>query len=473
MPRVRSSDARTGNLNAKANDMKETPGITLVTAALLFASTLFGPGAGGLAAQESPYKDPIPTKSVPVCGTFFFWQRLQTKTFAHEPPFPYNPFRELELPVYGLDTTNNIYLVDDRSVDWEKWQAEAEAKALEEALSAWPAEGDGPMGPLDFGPEDLWLEIMALTNEFADLTLHNTVTNQPYALLTKADLTWSNWTAELQVRGAEGDATPAQLATRKRTNLFIWARTCTSSNLTVDDSPTAHQLAQRLVGSCVTISSVTYTGAAVARGTFTNGICSGLPIDEGVILASGDITNAIGPNNSDMATTPFGLAGDADLDPLVGGSGTVDAAVLEFDIVSSNSIVLQFEFAFASEEYPEWIGEYNDPMAIFVSTNYNGTNWINAPSNNIAIVPGTTNLPVSVNTINATTNAQYYVDNGDPVFTTNAPVANIQYDGMTVLLTAQIQISSNTTNHIKIAIADFGDNAYDSAVFIKAAVQCP
>jgi hypothetical protein len=71
------------------------------------------------------------------------------------------------------------------------------------------------------------------------------------------------------------------------------------------------------------------------------------------------------------------------------------------------------------------------------------------------------------------------VDNHDPhpyTAATNAvtvPVYNIQYDGFTVLLTNQVTIAAHMTNHIKIAIADHGDNDLDSAVFIKAQISCP
>ena len=95
------------------------------------------------------------------------------------------------------------------------------------------------------------------------------------------------------------------------------------------------------------------------------------------------------------------LANEAilDLDNLVGGSGTKDAAVLEFDIISTNAFTLKFQYVFASEEYPEFINDFNDPMAIFVSTNRIGTNWIYSITNDLALVPRT-NLPVSVNNIN-------------------------------------------------------------------------
>jgi hypothetical protein len=276
----------------------------------------------------------------------------------------------------------------------------------------------------------------------------------------------------------------------------------TNGNLTVSTNATPQQLAQLLVPPWVTVANAKYTGTNAARGAFAGGNGCGLPIDSGVILATGYITNAIGPNsnsgqngwNGTTSPSNLGQPGDTNLSSLVGGGLTYDAAVLEFDIISTNSFTLQFQYLFASEEYPEWIGTppngFNDPMAIFVSTNLVGTNWVNSITNDFALVPGTTNMPVSVNTINGgwfqggytnsfPTNAQYYVDNHDPYpysavppYGISAPAFNIQYDGMTVLLTAQALISANVTNHVKIAIEDYGDQYYDSAVLLKAWSPC-
>ena len=253
-----------------------------------------------------------------------------------------------------------------------------------------------------------------------------------------------------------------------------------------------------MMGNGVTVTNAKFAGATNAIGIFGNGStvglpagAPGLPVDNGIILCSGDVTLAVGPNNASDAGISNGVPGDVDLSNIFGGRTNYDATALEFDIVSTNSFVLQFQYIFASEEYPEWISDYNDLMAIFVSTNHVGTNWIITTNDNIALVPGT-NLPVSVSSINGggvdeltgdyipPTNPQYYVDNRDPNHSTNeppnywsynTPVFNIQYDGTTVLLTnAQAQILAGITNHIKIAIADYGDSIYDSAVFIKAAV---
>jgi hypothetical protein len=272
-----------------------------------------------------------------------------------------------------------------------------------------------------------------------------------------------------------------------------------SGDLIVSTNCTALDLVKLLVPVAAwgSIAKASYTGMVQARGVFTNGFPTGFPINYGVILASGDITNAIGPNTDSEAQTRFWFYDDhyedTDLDDLVaeGGSTTKDAAVLEFDLTSTTSFTLQFRYILGSEEYPEWIAQFNDPVAIFVTTNFNGTKWVCNVTNDLAVVPGMTNLPVSVSNINggktnfwdfsyvAPTNPQYYVDNHDTgggayAAATNAapvPVYNLQYDGFTTLQIVQTNISANVTYHIKIAIADYVDDQRDSGVFIKAQCQ--
>jgi hypothetical protein len=378
------------------------------------------------------------------------------------------------------------------------WNADSGNFLLDDLEPGDPGDGDGTnyfqsdFHPLIFTTNDLWLSITGMTNTTAHLVIHPpwSDTNLTHDLLYTTSLNSPiNW--HFLLRCISTNVTVSELCR----NQGFFALTQTNGNLTVSTNSTAQQLAQLLVPPWVVVTNATYTGAIEARGTFAGGNGCGLPMDTGVILATGDITNAIGPNNLSVATTEFYadtgiLYSDSDLNSLLGGRLTADSAVLEFDIVSTNSFVLQFYYIFASEEYPEYIGKYNDPMAIFVSTNRMGTNWINSITNDFALVPGTTNVPVTVNTINGgydneyvniwPINSQYYVDNHDPgnSSVTNAAPAqefNIQYDGMTVQLSAKTFISANITNHVKIAIADYyGDDAYDSAVSLKAwsACQC-
>jgi hypothetical protein len=70
---------------------------------------------------------------------------------------------------------------------------------------------------------------------------------------------------------------------------------------------TPEQIANALVGAGVTISNVTYKGAANSAGTFTDGqAATGLA--RGVVLSTGDIANVIGPNLDEGMTTGNSLS---------------------------------------------------------------------------------------------------------------------------------------------------------------------
>ncbi len=77
--------------------------------------------------------------------------------------------------------------------------------------------------------------------------------------------------------------------------------TSSSFALTTDSGTTANELANAMLGDGVTISNATYTGADVASGLFEDGAAIGF--ESGIMLGSGDIANAVGPNVSDGITT--------------------------------------------------------------------------------------------------------------------------------------------------------------------------
>lgn len=241
------------------------------------------------------------------------------------------------------------------------------------------------------------------------------------------------------------------------------------AQISVDYSLTPTQLVQNvLLGGGVSVSNVTFTGGAEMRGRFEG--TSNLGIDTGLILATGDIAVAIGPNNSGSESDGGGVAGDAQLDALV-GSTTNDAAVLEFDFVPSSDTI-RFFYVFGSEEYAEYVcSDFNDVFAFFLSgPNPTGGNYNNY---NMARIPGT-NIPVAINSINPGVAGIY----GDPtsctslayssLYTDNTSGTTIEYDGFTDVLEASANVVACSTYHIKIAIADVTDGAFDSGVFIKA-----
>src|ERR1700678_3622170 len=234
-----------------------------------------------------------------------------------------------------------------------------------------------------------------------------------------------------------------------------------------DTSLSAAQLAQSLVGPGVTISNVTYTGSPWAAGTFAGGTGI-LGFGTGVVLSNGAVSNVIGPNCSTTITQSNATPGDTDLSNLI-GQATNDAAVLEFDFIPT-STTISFQYVFASDEYQEFVFDFNDVFGFFLGPE--------GSSKDIALIPGT-NTIVSINNVNngstdpnnisiAPVNPQFYVNNDFQFITTNIAPFNTEMDGMTVVLTATAQVTPGQTNHIKLAVADAIDTVVDSNVFIKA-----
>ncbi|MCA6516509.1 MAG: choice-of-anchor L domain-containing protein [Chitinophagaceae bacterium] len=197
------------------------------------------------------------------------------------------------------------------------------------------------------------------------------------------------------------------------------------------------------------MSSISFTGANVAAGLFSGGLAAGLGINEGIILSSGNIALATGPNNSSSAGANNKQSGDTDLNSIVTPNTTNDAAVLEFDFIPLSTTV-SFAFVFASEEYPEFVGSnFNDVFAFFVN------------GQNIALIPGTT-TPVSINNVSPVTNSAFFISNTGGTF-------DNQFDGFTTVISATADnLAPGIPATIKLAIADTTDFIYDSAVFIQA-----
>ena len=222
--------------------------------------------------------------------------------------------------------------------------------------------------------------------------------------------------------------------------------------VTPSGNPTT--LVNNIVGSGITTSNLSYTGAAKASGTFTGGTSAGIGIDEGIILTTGDATLAPGPNDSEFAEANNGLAGDSSLDSIAAGA-TQDASVLSFDFTTDTNDVF-LKFIFASEEYPEYVNQgFSDVFGFFVD------------GQNIALVPGTTTA-VSIDTINnGLDNTGINAQNPGLYNANPAGATGLQYDGFTTTITAQALGLTPGNHTLKLAIADVGDGLYDSGVFLK------
>jgi gliding motility-associated-like protein len=231
--------------------------------------------------------------------------------------------------------------------------------------------------------------------------------------------------------------------------LFFYVRPA-SAQLILNPAATPLQLAQTIMSAGCSISNARVNASPGSMGQFTNA-GSNIGIANGILLTTGQISIANGPNSSPSAGVNNGFPGDFSLDSLSGAT-TFDGASLEFDLIPTCD-TLKINYVFGSEEYPEYVNrQFNDVFAFFIS----GPGFIGRQ--NMALVPGTT-LPVSINSINANTNSQYYVDN------TNG--ATIQYDAFTVPLTAKVRVTPCMKYHLKLVIADVLDGIFDSGVFIQ------
>ncbi len=233
-----------------------------------------------------------------------------------------------------------------------------------------------------------------------------------------------------------------------------------SSALSISSTTTSGvDLVNALLGTGISVDtgSINYIGVADQSGFFEGGLASGLGFDSGIIMTTGNATDAPGPNSLPNTGTTVGTGPDPDLNDIIWNpSGqppsTWDRAVLEFNFTASGGDLF-INFAFASEEYSEEIG-VNDPFALYID----GTN--------IALLPDLS--PVSINNVNCGNppgstgpNCEYFNDNSGGLF-------DMEYDGFTDAFTASVTGLSAGSHSMKIAIADASDTIFDSAVFLQA-----
>lgn len=231
----------------------------------------------------------------------------------------------------------------------------------------------------------------------------------------------------------------------------------------VSPNANATTLVNQIVGTNVTITNAVLKCDSRASGIFlSNG--SNIGLNNGIVLATGKVTGAMGPNNTASYGDCFNINPNF-FDPQIMSiepKATYDGCILEFDIIPVCN-TLQIKYVFGSEEYPEFVGsQYNDAFGFFISgPNPGGGSY---SSLNIARLPNLT--PVAINNINngsanagPCSNCGFYVNN------TNG--ATVQYDGFTTPLTASVDVTPCNTYHLKLAIADAGDCDYDSGVFLE------
>lgn len=224
-------------------------------------------------------------------------------------------------------------------------------------------------------------------------------------------------------------------------------------------------------GGCKNVFNIKAIGKLDGIGFFNNGT-QAISLNRGIILATGPINNAKGPNSQTDKSGDFAdFTGDIDLD-ILAGEKVRDAVGIEFDFVPLESTVT-FSYVFASEEYCEFVGsKFNDVFGFFVSgPGIEGE--YSSKAKNVALIPGSGDL-VEINSVNHLKNSAYYVGNE---LQTDAFACSfdyfekptqelIEYDGYTTVLNSILNLVPCETYHIRLVVADRGDNVFDSAVFL-------
>lgn len=241
-----------------------------------------------------------------------------------------------------------------------------------------------------------------------------------------------------------------------------------NNTLVVDTTYTPEELVNDFFnGTCVQVSNVTFKGNPTQCGFFWADQTS-LGVPAGIILSSGNVLNALGPNDGPGTGSSTNSGSDDDLLSISIGAPIFDASVLEFDFISEKPHI-SINYVFASEEYEEYTcSSFNDVFGFFISGS--------GENKNVALIPNT-NLPVKINTVNQGspgTNGNIANCSGDlgslgnSIYYKSNPLNSpeIEYDGYTVPLSAEIYVTPGETYHAKLAIGDSGDAVFDSGVFI-------
>ena len=102
-----------------------------------------------------------------------------------------------------------------------------------------------------------------------------------------------------------------------------------NAQLTVQGGFTGQQLVQQLLGNGVTANNIVFNCPTGAAGTF-NATATNIGLTQGVLLTTGSIQSALGPNNTPSAGVDNLGLGDPSLNALA-GANTFDACFIEFD----------------------------------------------------------------------------------------------------------------------------------------------
>ena len=164
-----------------------------------------------------------------------------------------------------------------------------------------------------------------------------------------------------------------------------------------------------------------------------------------LILSTGVAADAKLPNDEEDLST--------ELDGLNNQDG-YDMVQLDLTLVAPlDATCMRFDWAFFSEEYPEWVGsEFNDGFVVQI-----GRKSFSIVGDQIVVSPTDSNIardPVDSSVMDVSSAVAFHGGTGTT------------YDGATDLLTASVPVISGEKIQVVFYIQDLGDSVWDSAVFL-------
>lgn len=251
-------------------------------------------------------------------------------------------------------------------------------------------------------------------------------------------------------------------------SIFVFSNSLIAQNIVVDDTYSAQQLVENvLVNSpCAAVSNFSVSGDTFSNGAQSYGFFSysgsDFPFSNGIVLSTSKASRTAGPNDNLIDEGSTSWQGDFDLEQALEINGTFNATALEFDFTPLTSKI-SFDYIFASEEYQGTAPcQYSDGFAFLLKVAGS-----TAEYQNLALIPNTT-TPVKVTTVHPEiTGSSGCAAQNEAFFGSyNNSVHPINFNGQTVVMTAEANVIPGVTYHIKLVIADEENIRYDSAIFL-------
>jgi len=241
---------------------------------------------------------------------------------------------------------------------------------------------------------------------------------------------------------------------------------------------------------CDLVSNVVYKSGPNLGGDsfgYFNKNGSLFPFEEGIVLATHDISNTPGPyydyGDAGGWTGVRGMIppweGDEDLNAVIessGGSayaGTKSVSTLEFDFIPIRDTI-KFEYLMASMSY------LHNCTVVCWGAGALFTAWLTeletGEGQNLALVPGTSQ-PITLSTVRDTEKSGAMCESVNPEFfghyygngQDDPLLAPVNYVGMTKPMSSEpVYVKPGTKYRIKLAMADFCNTNHVSAVFFNA-----